>query len=94
LRLDKYLQVTRLVKKREFTRELCREGRLHLNGLHAKPARQIKEGDHLEIAFWRRKVTLRISGCPRGNIPRKEAHHYYEILKSEAVEEDPFGLEE
>jgi ribosomal 50S subunit-recycling heat shock protein len=91
LRLDKYLQLTRLVKKREFTRELCREGLASANGLPAKPSRKVREGDVIELKLWNRHLTVRVVGCPRGNVPRREAALYYEVLEDKKVEEDLFG---
>ncbi len=88
MRLDKYLQVTRLVKRRELARELCEEGRLALNGRPAKPGREVKPGDAIDLAFWRRRLRVRVIACPAGNLPRGEAHLLYEVVEDRPVEED------
>ncbi len=51
MRLDKYLKVSRIIKRRTVANEACSGGRVSLNGKTAKPGAEVKEGDQLEIRF-------------------------------------------
>ncbi|HHY95829.1 MAG TPA: RNA-binding S4 domain-containing protein [Firmicutes bacterium] len=54
MRLDKYLQVSRLVKRRTWAKELCEAGKVHVNGKPGRPASMVRVGDKLELDFeWR-----------------------------------------
>lgn len=87
MRVDKYLQVTRLLKKREFTRELSEGGRLLLNGQAVKPSKKIITGDTVRLLLWNRHITVKVIDIPRGNVSRKDARLYYEIIEEERVDE-------
>ena len=45
MRLDKYLKVSRLIKRRTVANKVSEQGRIYVNGVIAKPAKQLKEGD-------------------------------------------------
>ena len=51
MRIDKYLKVSRLIKRRTVANEACTNGRVMVNGRTAKPSVQLKTGDLVEIAF-------------------------------------------
>ena len=51
MRLDKYLKVSRIIKRRTVANEACDGGRVSVNGKVAKPGAEVKEGDVLEIRF-------------------------------------------
>ena len=51
MRLDKYLKVSRIIKRRTVAKEACESGRVIINGKVAKPSNDIKEGDIIEILF-------------------------------------------
>ena len=51
MRLDKYLKVSRIIKRRTVANEACAAGRVSVNGKPAKAAAEIKEGDVIEIRF-------------------------------------------
>ena len=51
MRLDKYLKVSRLIKRRTVANEACDGGRVSINGLPAKASREVKPGDILEIRY-------------------------------------------
>lgn len=50
MRLDKYLKVSRLIKRREAAKEFIDKGYIRLNGKIAKPSTEVKVGDHVEIS--------------------------------------------
>lgn len=51
MRLDKWLKVSRLIKRRTVAQEACDAGRVSVNGRTAKPSAEIKPGDTVEISF-------------------------------------------
>ena len=56
MRLDQFLKVSRLVKRRTIAREMCDAGRVLLNGREAKPAREIKPGDLITLKYYARVI--------------------------------------
>ena len=51
MRLDKWLKVSRLIKRRTVAQEACDGGRVSVNGQTAKPCRDVKPGDVIEVSF-------------------------------------------
>lgn len=51
MRLDKYLKVSRIIKRRTVANEACAGGRVSVNGKTAKPGVEVKPGDRIEIRF-------------------------------------------
>ena len=60
MRLDKFLKVSRLIKRRTVANEACDAGRVTVNGKVAKASLNVKEGDILEIAFGSRTVKVEV----------------------------------
>ena len=60
MRLDKYLKVSRLIKRRTVANEACDAGRVSVNGRPAKASLDVKVGDVIEIGFGTRNVTVEV----------------------------------
>lgn len=60
MRLDKYLKVSRLIKRRTVAAEACDSGRVCLNGKIAKSSSPVKEGDKIEIRFGQRTLSVEV----------------------------------
>lgn len=60
MRLDKFLKVSRLIRRRTVANEACDAGRVSVNGRTAKASADVKEGDVIEIAFGTRTVKVRV----------------------------------
>lgn len=60
MRLDKYLKVSRLIKRRTVANEACDGGRVMINGRQAKASAEVKEGDNLEIQFGTRTLKVQV----------------------------------
>lgn len=60
MRLDKYLKVSRIIKRRTIANEACDAGRVSVNGRQVKASYDVKVGDILEITFGARKVKAEI----------------------------------
>ncbi len=61
MRLDKYLKVSRLIKRRTVANEACDAGRVLVNGRVAKASLDVKEGDRIEIEFGNKKVAVEVT---------------------------------
>lgn len=83
MRLDKYLKVSRIIKRRTVANDACSGGRVSLNGRVAKPGAEVKEGDVLEIRFGSHVGRYRILTVKE--VVRKEgATDMYEVLEEDA----------
>ncbi|WP_026651464.1 RNA-binding S4 domain-containing protein [Butyrivibrio proteoclasticus] len=60
MRLDKYLKVTRLIKRRTVANEACDAGRVTINGRPAKASADVKVGDKITIAFGNKDVSVEV----------------------------------
>ena len=60
MRLDKYLKVSRLIKRRTVANEACDGGRVSLNGKKAKAGSEVKPGDIIEVAFGQRSLKVEV----------------------------------
>jgi len=91
MRLDKFLKVSRLVKRRPVAKALCDEGRVEINGKVAKAGHEVKPGDELRIRFGQRLLHVRVEAV-RENICKEEAETLYTVLSEErvAAPEEPF----
>lgn len=80
MRLDKFLKVSRLIKRRTVANEVSDMGRISVNGNPAKAGKQLKEGDVIEIEYANRIVKAKILRIPQNNVSIQEAPTLYEIL--------------
>ena len=80
MRLDKFLKVSRLIKRRTVANEVSDMGRVYVNGNPAKPSKQVKEGDIIKIEYANRIVCVRVLKVPQNNVSIQEAPTLYEIL--------------
>ena len=60
MRLDKYLKVSRLIKRRTVANEACDAGRVSVNGRIARASADVKPGDRIEIRFGEKTVTVEV----------------------------------
>lgn len=80
MRLDKFLKVSRLIKRRTVANEVSDMGRVLVNGNPAKPSKQLKTGDIITIEYANRKVEARVLKVPEGNVSVQESSSLYELL--------------
>lgn len=80
MRLDKFLKVSRLIKRRTVANEVSDTGRVLVNGNPAKPAKQLKAGDIITIEYANRKVQAKVLRIPENNVSVQEASALYELL--------------
>ncbi len=81
MRLDKFLKVSRIIKRRSVANEVCDMARVFVNNNPAKPAKQLKEGDIIMIEYKTRVLKAKILKIPTGNVSINEASSLYEIIE-------------
>ena len=79
MRLDKYLKVARLIKRRTVANEACDAGRVMINGKPAKASAAVKAGDVLEIQFGTRTVRAEILNVQE-TVKKEAAQEMYRLL--------------
>lgn len=87
MRLDKWLKLSRVIKRRPVANEICDQGRVTLNGRVAKAGAEIKSGDKLEIRFGQRLLSLEIVTVPAGQVSTKMAPELYRVLGETRLED-------
>lgn len=79
MRLDKYLKVSRLIKRRTVANEACDAGRVSVNGKVARASYDVKVGDVIEIAFGARNVRLEVTDVQE-TVRKDDAALLYKII--------------
>ena len=79
MRLDKYLKVSRIIKRRTVANEACDSGRVMLNDKVARASAEVKVGDVIEIAFGNKSVKVRITSVQE-TIRKEDAKEMFEYL--------------
>ena len=79
MRLDKFLKVSRVIKRRTVANDVCSAGRVTINGRPAKPSVDVKPGDILEIGFGTGLTRIRVLDV-RETVKKESASEMYEIL--------------
>lgn len=80
MRLDKFLKVSRLIKRRTVANEACDAGRIAANGKTVKASYEVKPGDLLELRFGERTVKIRVLSAPEIVGKADAAALYEEVL--------------
>lgn len=81
MRLDKFLKVSRLIKRRTVANEISDSGRVFINDRLAKPATAVKEGDTITIEFYNRSIKVQILKVPTGNVSIQESKDLYNVIE-------------
>ena len=84
MRLDKYLKVSRLIKRRTLAKEVAEQGRITVNGNPAKASTDITPGDTITIQFGQKLVTVKVNDV-RETVKKDEAETLYTVLKEEKI---------
>lgn len=79
MRLDKYLKVSRLIKRRTVANDACDAGRVSINGKVAKASVDVKAGDVIEIEFGNRTVKVRVTEV-KETVKKEEAAEMFEYI--------------
>lgn len=80
MRIDIFLKVSRIIKRRTVAKEVCDGGKVKINGRVAKAGTDVAAGDEIEIQFGEKIFRARIKEV-RETVPAKEADSLYEVLR-------------
>lgn len=78
MRIDKYLKVSRLIKRRTLANEACETGHVMINGKVAKPGTEVKVGDVVEIRFGSSLTTVEITSVSE-HVTKADSKEMYVI---------------
>lgn len=82
MRLDKFLKVSRIIKRRTVANDVCSLGRVTVNGREAKPSVKLKVGDIVSVVFGNGAVTFRVLKLSE-TVRKEEATELYELIEDE-----------
>lgn len=80
MRLDKFLKVSRLIKRRTVAKDACHGDKVYLNGKIVKPATEVKIGDIIEIAYGDRRLKVEVININEKAM-KDEAKEMYKVLE-------------
>ena len=87
MRLDKYLKVSRIIKRRPIAKEVADKGRVKVDGILAKSSTDLKINDEIEIRFGNKNLLVRVLEM-KDSTKKEDAAKMYEIIKGTRVEVD------
>jgi ribosomal 50S subunit-recycling heat shock protein len=87
MRLDKFLKVSRIIKRRTLAKEACDRQQVKVNGRVAKAGTEVQPQDVLELSFGQRRLKIKIITV-RETVPAKQAADLYELLEDMRLEEN------
>ena len=79
MRIDKFLKVSRILKRRTVAKDAAAGGKILVNGKEVKPAYQLKVGDEVEVSFASGALRFRVKEL-RETVKKDEAQNLYEVL--------------
>ncbi|HFH8700810.1 TPA: RNA-binding S4 domain-containing protein [Streptococcus agalactiae] len=87
MRLDKYLKVSRIIKRRPVAKEVADKGRVKVNGVLAKSSTDLKLNDQVEIRFGNKLLTVKVLEM-KYSTKKEDAIKMYEIINETRIETD------
>ncbi len=82
MRLDKYLKVSRLIKRRTVAKDVANASRILVNDIQAKPSKELKIGDKITIEFGTKIVTVKVTSLDV-SVKKADATLMYEFISEE-----------
>lgn len=80
MRIDKYLKVSRLIKRRAVANEACDQGRITVNGKIVKASYEVKENDIIEIKMGERVIKAEVASVAE-HVSKNDASSLYRVIK-------------
>ena len=80
MRLDKFLKVSRIIKRRTVANDACDTEHVEVNGRRAKASYDVKEGDIISVTFGERTLTFKVLQV-KDSVAKNDASSMYEIIK-------------
>ena len=80
MRLDKFLKVTRIIKRRTVAKELADNGNIALNGEQKKSSYDVKKGDIFDIKYFNKNIKVKVLDLPPESLKKELIDEYVEII--------------
>jgi ribosomal 50S subunit-recycling heat shock protein len=93
LRLDSFLSDTRLIKRRTQAKKACENRIVLVDGMVAKPGKEVKAGQIITINFTNKTLEVEILEIPSKNVKKEEAKNFYRVIREEVKKTDWFSEE-
>lgn len=87
MRLDKFLKVSRIIKRRTLSKEIAESERVLVNDKVAKPSTQLKIGDLITVEFGTRRLVVRVLAL-KEHVLKNDSTMLYEIVKEEKISQN------
>lgn len=84
MRLDKYLKVARILKRRTVAKELADQERIMVNGRRAKPSTEVDFGDEICVQFGNRELTVKVLDTPK-QVSKSDAALMFEVISEKKI---------
>lgn len=84
MRLDKFLKVSRLIKRRTLAKEVAENERIEVNNKKAKASTKVNVGDLIKISFGNKLVTVKVISIQE-TVKKQDAQSMYEVVKEEKI---------
>jgi len=84
MRLDKFLKVSRLIKRRTLAKEVCDQGRIEINDRPAKASAEVKVNDRITIRFAKKTLTVKVLTV-KDSAKKTDALEMFEIIKEDYI---------
>lgn len=86
MRLDKFLKVSRIIKRRPIAKIVVDGGKAKLNGKTAKASTEVKIGDILELEYYNKYFKFEILEVPEGNVNKSKSSDLIKVLETKGIE--------
>ena len=87
MRLDKFLKVSRIIKRRTLAKEVSEGERVLVNGKIAKPSTRLKVGDEITVEFGTRRLVVKVLEL-KEHVLKDDSHELYEIIREEKIQQN------
>ena len=84
MRIDKYLKVSRVIKRRTIAKDIIDLGFVKINDKVAKPSTEVKENDIIELTLGERRLSVKVIGLSE-QTKKKEASSLFEVIADEQI---------
>ena len=82
MRIDKYLKVSRLIKRRTVAKDVCVGEKIQINGRVVKPSAEVKVNDHVTLEMGNHVIEVQVLATPK-SVRANEAQTLYELIRDE-----------
>ena len=91
MRIDKFLKVSRLIKRRTVAKDASNEEKIIINGKIAKPSTEVKVGDIIEINYYKSKLKVKVLNILNSS-KKEDAESMYEVLSIEEIKRETTSI--